>query len=103
MPTSLLRVLVKDESNQFLDQSIVSVYQRDILIDRKISSDGLPVIFVLNAQDSENSLDPFYPAPYESYEVYAQKEGFQTEIREDIRVFENIGSELEIVMVSDYA
>lgn len=103
MPNSLLSIDVFDENKQPLDQVDISIYFNQQLVDHQISKVNQSTIFILTTKPKENSLDPFFPEPYFSYDITIKKEGFKLEERKDIRVFEGISSFLEILMEKEYA
>jgi hypothetical protein len=98
MPSSNLYISVYDEQSNDLNDVEITIYQNQELI-LKQKSDTNPHFFVLDAKPKQYSFDPFFPEPYRSYDIEVQKTGYLKEIRNDVRVFEDIDSTLEIVMV----
>lgn len=103
MPTSALYINVYDVNTNRIEEAEITVYQNQELISRQLSLANTANLFVLDTKPKEYSFDPFYPEPYISYDIEVVKSGFQSEYRSDIRVFEDINSTLEIVMVENNA
>ena len=103
MPTSSLYIEVFDLHTNRIEDAEISIYQNQNLVSRQLSQANTATLFILDTKSKEYSFDPFYPEPYISYDIEIVKKGFQSETRNDIRVFEDINSTLEIVMVEDDA
>ena len=102
MPSSTIYISIFDEQFNDLENAEIVIYQNQERKLQQISSTN-PNIFILDAKPKEYSFDPFYPEPYLSYDIEVRKEGYFLESRKDIRVFEDINSTLDIVMVKNNA
>ena len=103
MANSTLYIDVFDQNFQRIDAAQISIYQNQVLVSQQFSQLNESSIFVLDAKLKEYSFDSYFPEPYISYDIFVEKNGYQAENRYDIRIFEDISSTLEIVMVENHA